>query len=73
MITTSDSFYTYDLGKYYTIIPSTPRWELTEFIQKFKAEKVAPEFSYNSGENIDWLSVDDLRVLIKKHVESESE
>src|SRR5690554_2651812 len=26
MITTSDSFYTYDLGKYYAILPSSPRW-----------------------------------------------
>jgi UDP-N-acetylglucosamine 4,6-dehydratase len=28
MITTSDSFFTYDLGKYYAIIPQTPRWNL---------------------------------------------
>ncbi|MBS1495133.1 MAG: UDP-N-acetylglucosamine 4,6-dehydratase (inverting) [Bacteroidetes bacterium] len=73
MITTSDSFYTYDLGKYYTIIPSTPRWNVDDFIAKFSAKKVEPEFKYNSGENDDWLTVEQIRSLIKKHVESEFE
>jgi UDP-N-acetylglucosamine 4,6-dehydratase (inverting) len=73
MITTSDSFYTYDLGKYYTIIPSTPRWNVDDFIEKFSAKKVEPEFRYNSGENEDWLTVEEIRSLIKKHVESEFE
>lgn len=73
MITTSDSFYTYDLGKYYTIIPSTPRWNVDEFIAKFSAKKVEPEFKYNSGENDDWLTIEQIRSLIKKHVESEFE
>lgn len=69
MITTSDSFYTYDLGTYYAIIPSTTRWPLNEFIQNFKAEKVPYGFRYNSGENAEWVGVDELRELIKKHVD----
>ena len=40
MITSSDSFYTYDLGKYYTIIPSTHNWKLDEFIKEFKLIKL---------------------------------
>ena len=35
MITPSDSFYTYDLGKYYTILPSTHKWKLDDFIKEF--------------------------------------
>jgi UDP-N-acetylglucosamine 4,6-dehydratase (inverting) len=31
MITPSDSFYTYDLGKYYTILPATHKWSLIDF------------------------------------------
>lgn len=69
MITSSDSFYTYDLGKYYTILPSIHRWSLDEFVQHFKAKKVKLGFSYNSGENTDWVSVDMLRNLIKEHVD----
>jgi UDP-N-acetylglucosamine 4,6-dehydratase (inverting) len=68
MITSSDSFFTYDLGKYYTILPQTPNWNLDKFIELFNAKKVAEGFQYNSGENTEWNSVDELRVLIKLHV-----
>ncbi|WP_370088948.1 UDP-N-acetylglucosamine 4,6-dehydratase (inverting) [Ekhidna sp.] len=69
MITASDSFYTYDLGKYYAIIPATHKWSLDEFIREFKAVKVPEGFQYNSGENSEWESVDSLRKLIKEHVD----
>lgn len=70
MITSSDSFYTYDLGKYYTILPSQHKWKLQDYIDHFKAEKVDLGFRYNSGENNDWVSVEDLRRMIKEHVDS---
>src|SRR5690606_35023915 len=69
MITPSDSFYTYDLGKYYTILPATPRWNLAEFEREFNAVKVQPGFAYNSGDNIDWETIDSLRALIREHVD----
>jgi UDP-N-acetylglucosamine 4,6-dehydratase len=71
MITSSDSYYTYDMGKYYAIIPSTPRWKVEEFVEKLDAKRVTPGFSYNSGGNDDWVSVEDLRKLIKAHVDPE--
>lgn len=70
MITASDSFYTYDLGKYYTILPPTHQWSLEDFIKTFNAKKVKKGFSYNSGENEHWETVETLRALIKKHVDS---
>lgn len=70
MITSSDSFSTYDLGKYYVILPQVPRWSLNDFISHFKAVKVTQGFRYNSGENTEWLTVEDLRTLISKHVDS---
>ena len=69
MITTSDAFYTYDLGKYYTILPAVPKFKLADFISNFKAKLVAPGFSYNSGSNTEWETVDSLRVLIKEHLD----
>lgn len=71
MITSSDSFYTYDLGKYYTILPSQHRWNLDEYKDHFGAVKVPSGFRYNSGENSDWVGVDELRDLIKNHLDSE--
>ena len=69
MITESDSYYTYDLGKYYAIIPQVPNWNLAHFLAEFKAEKVTEGFQYNSGKNTEWVSVAGLRTLIKLHVD----
>ena len=69
MITSSDSFYTYDLGKYYAIIPSLPHWKVNDFIKHFEAEIVTPGFQYNSGENTEWNSIEELRELIIEHVD----
>lgn len=71
MITASDSYYTYDLGKYYTILPATHKWNLEEFILAFNAKKVSEGFSYSSGNNSEWESVESLKSLIKAHVTSE--
>ena len=70
MITSSDSYNTYDLGKYYTILPSIPNFDLEKFIKAFNAVKVAEGFNYNSGTNTEWESVDSLRILIKEYVDS---
>jgi UDP-N-acetylglucosamine 4,6-dehydratase/5-epimerase len=72
MITISDSYYTYDLGKYYTILPSAHRWKLEDFIKKFNAQKVAEGFKYNSLENTEWETVEGLRELIREHVDINS-
>ncbi|MEO2063038.1 MAG: UDP-N-acetylglucosamine 4,6-dehydratase (inverting) [Christiangramia sp.] len=69
MITSSDSYYTYDLGKYYTILPATHKWNKEDFIKEFNAKRVEPGFQYNSGENDNWESVEDLRKHIKTHVD----
>lgn len=69
MITPSDSFTTYDLGKYYVILPSETIFDLKEFIDKFNATQVPKGFSYNSETNSEWETVDSMRALIKKHVD----
>ena len=68
MITSSDSFSTYDLGKYYVILPQVPCWNLNDYIKKFGAVPVAQGFKYTSGENSEWETVESLRKLIAEHV-----
>lgn len=68
MITPSDSYNTYDLGKYYVILPSVTNWNLQEFINSFGAIKVPQGFSYNSGDNTEWETVDSLKNLIKENL-----
>lgn len=65
MITRSDSFTTYDLGEYYVILPQVPNWSLGEYLANFKAKPVPVGFNYSSGENSDFLSVEQIRTLIK--------
>ena len=72
MITSSDSFFTYDLGKYYTILPATHKWNIDEFKIKFGAKLVENGFSYNSEENQEWETVETLKELIKLHVSEDS-
>lgn len=71
MITSSDSYSTYDLGKYYVILPQVPNWNLNDFVNHFKPIKVVEGFNYDSKTNSKWLSVEELRGLIKVHVNSD--
>ena len=70
MITTSDSFYTYDMGRYYAIVPSVPNWNVEEFKKTFNAELVESGFSYNSGNNTEWVEVEELRKFVVDHVDA---
>jgi UDP-N-acetylglucosamine 4,6-dehydratase len=68
MITASDSFNTVDLGNYYAILPSAGGYSIEEYCKERKAHLVKPGFAYDSGTNPDFLTVDELRSLIKEHV-----
>ena len=68
MITPSDSFTTYDLGKYYVILPQNPSWDLNQYLHKFNAKLVEQGFHYSSGQNSEWETVESLRNLIKTHL-----
>lgn len=64
MISSSDSYNAYDIGKYYVILPTIAKWKLEDFIDKFKAKKVPAGFSYNSNDNDKFLTVQELNSLI---------
>ena len=69
MITASDSFSTVDLGEYYAILPSDGSVQQA-YQQAGRAYQAVPQgFAYNSGSNPDFLSVDQIRELIREHVD----
>lgn len=68
MITASDSFNTVDLGDFYAILPTSGLYSVEDYCARNKATPVEPGFAYNSGDNPDFLTVDELRDLIEKHV-----
>ena len=69
MITETDALNTIETEKYYVIAPSTPTWSIDEYMQAFNGRPVEMGFKYNSGTNTDWLTVEQLREQIRKHVD----
>lgn len=65
MITEHDSYSTLDAGDYYIILPFLPECETQFYMKKYHAQKVPQGFKYNSGTNNQWLSVSEIRELIK--------
>ena len=70
MITSSDSFSTIDLNQYYAILPSDGSVQRQYRAAGLKVKSVEPGFAYNSGTNADFLTVEQLRDLIREHVDS---
>lgn len=73
MISESDAYNTYDFGRYFVIVPTVPSVELKKLLEKGSYSKVPDGFSYNSGDNTEWETVESLRELIKVHVDSKFE
>ena len=69
MITESDSFTTVDLGPYYAILPSDGRLKQLYDEASISNTAVLSGFAYNSGTNSEFLTVEQLRVLIREHVD----
>ena len=67
MITPSDSPNTVDLGAYYAILQAGAK--VKDYLERRNAAAVDPYFSYNSGSNPDFLSVEKIRSLIRLHVD----
>lgn len=66
MITSSDSFNTVDLGKYFAILPSAGDHSVESYCKAHGGKPVPQGYAYNSGTNPEYLSVEQLRELISK-------
>ncbi|TGM20837.1 UDP-N-acetylglucosamine 4,6-dehydratase (inverting) [Leptospira meyeri] len=69
MITETDALSTLEFDKYFVILPSfKTSWDVEDFKKKFNGDFCKENFRYNSGENHEWLSVEEIRGLIKSKV-----
>ena len=66
LITEAESLKTYDLGKYYVILGTDDKL-LLKFYQNKKVKKVQKNFTYTSKNNKFFLSIPDLRKIIKDY------
>lgn len=69
MITLSDSQNTVDLGEYYAILPMGMGYSMSEYCHMTGGKPVGANFSYDSRNNQEFLSVKELRSLIERHVQ----
>jgi UDP-N-acetylglucosamine 4,6-dehydratase len=68
MITETDALNTAEFDDYYVILPSMKLWDVDRFISTSSAspgKRVEYGFRYNSSENHEFLSVDDIRALVE--------
>lgn len=71
MITETDSLNTLEFDNYFVILPSSPQWDIEKFKNNFKGAAVKEGFKYNSASNDKWLSISEIRELIRIHVDSD--
>ncbi len=71
MITRSDSATTVRIGKYFAILPSDGKLLERYVKEKENTKKVQEGFSYNSGENEDFLTPEEIRRLIKQNIDKD--
>ncbi len=70
MITATDAINSIEFDSYFVILPSMKLWDVEKFTRAFGGRPCLPEFSYSSGNNTDWLDVEQIRELIRRHVDS---
>lgn len=71
MVTATDALSTVEFDDYYVILPQVAKWEASRFIAESHArpgKMCEYGFSYNSGDNPHFLSVDVLRDLIAREI-----
>jgi len=71
MITETDALNSVEFEKYFVILPSTELWDINKFRKESNStvgEMCKFGFSYNSGTNKDFLTVNDLQGLIQNHI-----
>jgi UDP-N-acetylglucosamine 4,6-dehydratase (inverting) len=67
MITESDSYHTIEFDKYYAILASDANKQ--KYLDYYNALEVPKGFKYNSGTNDQWITVEEMRNLIRTFVD----
>src|SRR3989344_5323082 len=66
MITPDDAWNTVELGRYYVIQPAADWWDSKAYVDNTHARRVPDGFQYSSDQNTEWMSADDLQMLLKR-------
>ena len=66
MVTSSDSYSTIDIGKYYVILPPSDKKIHNIYVKNKKGKKLKEGFSYSSDKNSKFLNLQEIKKLLKK-------
>jgi len=69
MITETDGLNTIEFDRHFIILPSALLWDPEEYRKAFNGQRCDYGFKYSSGTNTEWLDVEQLRELIRQHVD----
>ena len=69
MITSSDSYNTVDLDEYFAILPMAGAYSRDHYCDHNGCKPVAHGFAYSSETNPDFLSIEQIRALIREHLD----
>jgi len=69
MITKTDALNALEFKNHYVILPSIQLWDVERYTEVFEGQPCESGFCYNSGTNTDWLNVEQLREMIRKHID----
>lgn len=68
MIGPEDALHTYEYADHYKILPAIHRW--SEDPGRINdGKKVAPDFTYCSDNNVEWMSIDTLRAWVAQNID----
>ena len=69
MITATDAMSTLEFEKHFVILPSMRLWDVDQYMETFDGDRCKKGFTYSSGTNEQFLTVEELRGLIRKHLD----
>jgi len=69
MITATDGLNALEFDRHFVICPATKFWDSDDYCREFKGRPCEPGFSYSSDANKEWLTVQQIRDLVRLHVD----
>jgi UDP-N-acetylglucosamine 4,6-dehydratase len=69
MITETDALNSLEFKDHFVILPSMRLWDINRYMETFEGHPCDAGFRYCSGTNTEWLTVAELRQLIRLHVD----
>lgn len=73
MITETDAISSLEFDNRFVILPSIPLWDVKQYMETFGGRRCPDGFKYSSETNDQWLTIKQLRALIRLHVDKDFE